>query len=127
VTAYQYWTEVNILHVSPYEDNSRLDPDGDGIPTVWEWKRGYNPFKWDDHNNLDPDEDGVPTAWEWRWGYDPLTWDDHKHLDPDIDGIENIEEYIRQGDRAVMLYVFQQLREEADAHQIARETWPAKS
>jgi len=60
-----YWTEVNILGTNPKEDDSKLDPDNDGIPTSWEWK----------------------------WGYDPFTWDDHKHLDPDIDGIENIEEY----------------------------------
>jgi hypothetical protein len=60
-----YWTEVNILHTDPTRDDSKLDPDGDGIPT----------------------------AWEWRWGYDPFTWDDHAKLDPDLDGIENIEEY----------------------------------
>ena len=60
-----YWTEVNILRTDPMTDDTYLDPDEDGIPTVWEWK----------------------------WGYDPNTWDDHIHLDPDIDGIENIEEY----------------------------------
>jgi hypothetical protein len=60
-----YWTEVNVLHTDPTVDDSKLDPDGDGIPT----------------------------AWEWRWGYDPFTWDDHAKLDPDIDGIENVEEY----------------------------------
>ena len=60
-----HWTEVNILGTDPTVDDSKLDPDGDGIPT----------------------------AWEWKWGYDPFTWDDHRHLDPDIDGLENIEEY----------------------------------
>ena len=60
-----YWTEVNILGTDPMRDDSNLDPDGDGIPTSWEWK----------------------------WGYDPFTWDDHVQLDPDIDGVENIEEY----------------------------------
>jgi hypothetical protein len=60
-----YWTEVNVLHTDPTIDDSKLDPDGDGIPTTWEW----------------------------RWGYDPFLWDDHMHLDPDIDGLENIEEY----------------------------------
>ena len=60
-----YWTEVNVLHTDPMIDDSKLDPDGDGIPT----------------------------SWEWRWGYDPFKWDDHEHLDPDVDGIENIEEY----------------------------------
>jgi len=60
-----YWTEVNVLGTDPTVDDSKLDPDGDGIPTTWEW----------------------------RWGYDPFKWDDQAKLDPDIDGIENIEEY----------------------------------
>ncbi len=60
-----YWTEVNLLGTDPRDDDSKNDPDGDGIPTTWEWK----------------------------WGYDPFTWDDHKKLDPDVDGLENIEEY----------------------------------
>lgn len=60
-----YWTEVNVLKTDPQVDDSKLDPD----------------------------EDGIPTSWEWRWGYDPNVWDDHLNLDPDIDGIENIEEY----------------------------------
>jgi hypothetical protein len=60
-----YWTEVNILGTDPTVDDSKLDPDGDGIPT----------------------------AWEWRWGYDPFTWDDHENLDPDLDGLNNLEEY----------------------------------
>ena len=60
-----YWVEVNVLHTDPMVDDSKLDPDGDGIPT----------------------------AWEWKWGYDPFTWDDHKTLDPDIDGLTNIQEY----------------------------------
>ena len=60
-----YWTEVNVLGTDPRRDDSNKDPDGDGIPT----------------------------AWEWKWGYDPFTWDDHEKLDPDIDGLENIEEY----------------------------------
>ena len=60
-----YWIEVNVLHTDPTVNDA----------------------------NLDPDDDGIPTAWEWRWGYDPFKWDDHEHLDPDVDGIENIEEY----------------------------------
>ena len=60
-----YWTEVNVLHTDPCTDDSKLDPD----------------------------RDGIPTAWEWKWGYDPFTWDDHEHLDPDVDGVENVEEY----------------------------------
>ncbi len=60
-----YWTEVNVLGTDPTVDDSKQDPDSDGIPT----------------------------AWEWNWGYDPFTWDDHERLDPDLDGIENREEY----------------------------------
>ena len=60
-----YWTEVNVLGTDPRRDDSNKDPDGDGCPT----------------------------AWEWKWGYDPFTWDDHEKLDPDLDGLENIEEY----------------------------------
>jgi hypothetical protein len=60
-----YWTEVNLLGTDPQRDDSNKDPDGDG----------------------------APTAWEWKWGYDPNTWDDHEKLDPDIDGLENLEEY----------------------------------
>lgn len=60
-----YWTEVNVLGTNPAIDDSKNDPDGDGIPTDWEWK----------------------------WGYDPFIYDDHSCLDPDIDGIENCEEY----------------------------------
>jgi hypothetical protein len=60
-----YWMEVNVLGTDPSVDDTHKDPDHDGIPTVWEW----------------------------RWGYDPNVWDDHENLDPDIDGIENIEEY----------------------------------
>ncbi len=60
-----YWTEVNVLGTDPTVDDSKLDPDGDDIPT----------------------------AWEWRWGYDSFTWDDHENLDPDMDGISNYDEY----------------------------------
>ncbi|HIH00215.1 MAG TPA: hypothetical protein HA258_06475 [Thermoplasmata archaeon] len=61
-----YWTEVNILGTDPTVDDSKLDPDGDGIPTTWEWKWGYDPFTWDDHNNLDPDLDGIDNLEEYK-------------------------------------------------------------
>jgi len=63
-----YWAEVNSIHTNPEIDDSRLDPDMDGIPT----------------------------AWEWRWGYDPLVYDNHSILDPDNDGLENVEEYMME-------------------------------
>ena len=70
-----YWTEVNILGTDPTVDDSKLDPDGDGIPTVWEWKWEYDPFTWDDHENLDPDLDGLSNLEEYQmanWFADPF-------------------------------------------------------
>jgi len=61
-----YWTEVNVYGTDPTVADGDDDPDGDGIPSWWEWK----------------------------YGYDPLTWDNHKQLDPDLDGVENTEEYM---------------------------------
>jgi len=60
-----YWTEVNILDTDPMVDDSKLDPDNDGLPTSYEYK----------------------------WGYDPFTYDNHSTLDPDLDGLQNTEEY----------------------------------
>ncbi|MFO8078539.1 MAG: hypothetical protein R6U21_07865, partial [Thermoplasmatota archaeon] len=54
-----YWAEVNDLGTDPTVDDTYLDPDGDEIPTVWEWKWGYDPHTWDDHHNLDPDNDSI--------------------------------------------------------------------
>jgi hypothetical protein len=61
-----YWAEVNIYGTDPTVADGKDDLDGDGIPSWWEWK----------------------------YGYDPLTWDNHKMLDPDLDGVENTEEYM---------------------------------
>jgi hypothetical protein len=73
----------------------QVDYDGDGIPYWIEVNvLGTDPTV--DDSKKDPDNDGIPTSWEWKWGYDPFTWDDHENLDPDIDGIENIEEYQMQ-------------------------------
>ncbi|MBN2602629.1 MAG: hypothetical protein JXA91_00670 [Candidatus Thermoplasmatota archaeon] len=71
----------------------QTDFDDDGIP--WRVEKlvlGTNPMI--DDSKLDPDEDGIPTDWEWRWGYDPFTKDNHSVLDPDNDGLENIEEWL---------------------------------
>lgn len=61
-----YWTEVNILGTDPKVDDSKLDPDNDGIPTTWEWKWGYDPFKYDNHTILDPDKDGLQNIEEYK-------------------------------------------------------------
>jgi len=69
-----YWTEVNILGTDPTVDDSELDPDDDGIPTTWEWKWGYDPFKKDNHSILDPDDDGLQNTEEYfmeKWLANP--------------------------------------------------------
>ncbi len=65
--------------------------DGDIIPYLAEIELGTDPLV--DDTYLDPDGDGIPTSWEWKWGYDPFNWDDHANLDPDNDGLSNLEEY----------------------------------
>jgi len=70
-----YWFEVNVLGTDPTVDDSKLDPDMDGIPTSWEWKWGYDPFTWDDHGVLDPDCDGLQNTEEYsmtKWLADPF-------------------------------------------------------
>ncbi|HWR27090.1 MAG TPA: hypothetical protein VN377_01500 [Candidatus Thermoplasmatota archaeon] len=79
-----YWTEVNVLGTDPTVDDSKLDPDNDGIPTSWEWKWGYDPFTWDDHNNLDPDLDGLSNIEEYKmakWFADPYIQDIYYEVD----------------------------------------------
>ena len=69
-----WWIETNILNTDPQVDDSKLDPDNDGIPTNWEWKWGYNPFKWDNHTFLDPDLDGIQNVEEYtmnKWLANP--------------------------------------------------------
>jgi hypothetical protein len=84
-----YWTEVNVLHTDPKVDDSNLDPDGDGIPTAWEWKWGYDPNVWDDHKNLDPDIDGLNNIEEYqmaKWFADPFTQDIYVEADGMVSG-----------------------------------------
>lgn len=70
-----WWVEVNVLGTDPTVDDSKLDPDQDGIPTEWEWKWGYDPFTWDNHTFLDPDQDGLQNVEEYfmsKWLADPF-------------------------------------------------------
>jgi hypothetical protein len=79
-----YWTEVNILGTDPTVDDSKLDPDSDGIPTAWEWIWGYDPFTWDNHENLDPDLDGLNNLEEYQmanWFADPFIQDIYMEVD----------------------------------------------
>lgn len=82
-----YWTELNIIKTDPYKDDSKLDPDEDGITTSWEWKWGYNPTNWDDHINLDPDIDGLSNFEEFlteKWLSNPFQMD----IFIEVDGME---------------------------------------
>ncbi|MEM0492382.1 MAG: hypothetical protein QXS02_00255 [Candidatus Thermoplasmatota archaeon] len=82
-----YWTEVNILGTDPTVDDSKLDPDDDGIPTAWEWRWGYNPFTYDNHSLLDPDHDGLTNIQEYqmeKWFADPF----YKDIYIEVDGMQ---------------------------------------
>jgi len=82
-----YWTEVNILNTNPKIDDSKLDPDEDGIPTSWEWKWGYNPHVYDNHSTLDPDKDGLENIEEYtmeKWFATPFSQD----MYIEVDGME---------------------------------------
>ena len=84
-----YWTEVNLLNTSPLIDDSIRDPDGDGIPTTWEWKWNYNPHIWDDHRNLDPDIDGIENIEEYqmeKWFANPYKQDIYIEADGMVKG-----------------------------------------
>ncbi|MHA2366734.1 MAG: hypothetical protein ACXAC7_22465, partial [Candidatus Hodarchaeales archaeon] len=79
-----YWVEVNTLNTDPQVDDSKLDPDKDGIPTSWEWKWNYNPHIWDDHTNLDPDIDGLENIEEYQmhnWFANPFYQDIYIEVD----------------------------------------------
>jgi hypothetical protein len=82
-----YWTEVNVLGTDPKVDDSKLDPDNDGIPTSWEWKWGYDPFEYNNHSTLDPDVDGLSNVVEYnleKWLADPF----YKDIFIEVDGME---------------------------------------
>lgn len=69
------------------------DYDRDGIPFWTEVNiYGFDPTI--DDSKLDPDNDGIPSSWEHKWGYDPTSYNAHNKLDPDVDGISNTEEYM---------------------------------
>jgi len=82
-----YWTEVNVLKTDPKRDDSKNDPDGDGCPTVWEWKWGYNPHSYDNHSQLDPDMDGLENTEEYlmeKYFANPY----HQEIYIEVDGME---------------------------------------
>ena len=84
-----YWTEINVLGTDPTVDDTFLDPDGDRIPTYWEWKWRYNPSSWDNHSAIDPENDGIDNYEEFltsQWFSDPFRRDLFVELDQMQDG-----------------------------------------
>ena len=78
-----YWAEVNTYNSDP-EIKDTGDPDNDGIAVDWEWRWGYDPFVYEDHETLDPDGDSLTNIEEYKtseWGSDPFTKDVFVELD----------------------------------------------
>jgi len=61
--------------------------------TPWE-KAKYGLNESMEYGNVDIDGDGIPSDWEDKYGYNPVVPEDHRHLDPDNDGLDNVEEYL---------------------------------
>jgi len=82
-----YWMEVNVYGFDPTRSDREEDMDGDGIPSWWEWKYGYDPLIWDNHAELDPDIDGLSNQQEYtmyKYFADPF----HQDIYLEIDGME---------------------------------------
>jgi len=78
-----YWAEVNVLHTDPMVNDSYLDPDGDGIPTYWEYIWGHRAlYSW---------RDGT---YQHYWVYNASAPENFSVMDSDNDGLDNIEEYL---------------------------------
>ncbi len=72
------WELINVYNLDPSQNYAIIDNDGDGVPTSWEDKYGYNPLSYDDHKSLDPDRDGLDNVEEWttsKWLSDPFSRD----------------------------------------------------
>ncbi len=82
---YEIWFDVReIINGSWWGREDRM--------TYWEKiKYGLDPNK--SYGSLDLDGDGIPSDWEDKYGYNPLVAENHKQLDPDNDGLDNVEEY----------------------------------
>ena len=107
-----YWTEVNILKTNPKIDDSRLDPDGDGIPTTWEWKWGYDPHVYDNHSTLDPDKDGLENTEEYfmeKWFANPFSQDIYIEADAmKGEGLLHPDHYLWEESKQIIIERFAQ-------------------
>jgi hypothetical protein len=80
-----WWEERHGLDSADPSD-AALDPDGDGLSNLAEYRAGTDP------NSPDTDGDGLPDAWEVANGLCPFVAGEAL-LDPDGDGLVNIEEF----------------------------------
>jgi hypothetical protein len=107
--ALQYYPDYQPFY-SRLLQYSELDPDGDGMPDIWEVANfgniardgtldydndGLSDLKeyenGTDPANADTDGDIIPDGWEIEYGLDPLV--DDASADADGDGYTNLEEY----------------------------------
>lgn len=80
-----WWEERHGLDSADASD-AALDPDGDTIDNIAEYRAGT------DQHSADSDSDGMPDAWEIANGTIPFLADAIE--DPDGDGLINIEEFL---------------------------------
>lgn len=103
-----YWTEENDYHTNPKEKNDD-DMDNDKIPLSWEYKWGYDPFRYDNHEELDPDGDSINNYEEYltsEWFSDPFRKDVFVELDMMEDGPNGEKVYFPKNSEELLKTAF---------------------